>query len=252
MPWFKVDDSFYDHPKVFDAPDSAVALWTRAGSWSARNLTDGFVPANLPARLCDTPETAVQALLDRGLWRRTKGGYRFHEWDSYQPTAAQVKDLRAKRAEAGRRGGRAKAHNTKQTADNGQASASGDAKQNATPTRPVPEKEEDSLRSSSKKATRGTRIPDDFAATPEMVTWAREHTPHVDGRTETAKFIDYWQAKTGKDATKLDWVATWRNWMRNAAERAPNRGRKPTKDDKIRALQALKSTPLPALEGGAS
>jgi hypothetical protein len=38
--WFKVDDSFYDHPKVFDLPDSAVALWTRAGCWSARNYID--------------------------------------------------------------------------------------------------------------------------------------------------------------------------------------------------------------------
>lgn len=69
--------------------------------------------------------------------------------------------------------------------------------------------------------TRGTRIPDDFTVTPAMVAWAREHTPHVDGRLETEKFIDYWQAKAGRDATKIDWVKTWRNWMRNAEERAP-------------------------------
>jgi hypothetical protein len=54
MTWFKIDDSFYDHPKVFDAPDCAVALWTRAGTWSARNLTDGFVPTGMPARFCPT------------------------------------------------------------------------------------------------------------------------------------------------------------------------------------------------------
>lgn len=28
-------------------------------------------------------------------------------------------------------------------------------------------------------------------------------------------FRDYWQAKTGKSATKSDWSATWRNWCRN-------------------------------------
>ena len=28
------------------------------------------------------------------------------------------------------------------------------------------------------------------------------------------------EGKTGKDATKLDWPATWRNWMLNAAERS--------------------------------
>jgi hypothetical protein len=96
MTWFKVDDSFYDHPKVFDAPDCAVALWTRAGTWSARNLTDGFVPAGMPARLCDDPDTAVRELLRRGLWTRTSGGYRFHDFADYNPSSVDVKDLRAK------------------------------------------------------------------------------------------------------------------------------------------------------------
>ena len=36
--------------------------------------------------------------------------------------------------------------------------------------------------------------------------------------TEFDKFRDYWNAKAGKDATKLDWPATWRNWLRNAAK----------------------------------
>lgn len=134
MTWFKVDDSFYDHPKAFDAPDCAVALWTRAGSWSARNLTEGFVPAGMPARLCGDPDTAVSDLLRRGLWVRASGGYRFHDWDKYQPSKAYVEDLRAKRQAAGRKGGLAKAG--KQTASKSQANARGGAKQNAAPTRP--------------------------------------------------------------------------------------------------------------------
>lgn len=70
---------------------------------------------------------------------------------------------------------------------------------------------------------RGSRIPDDFAVDHAMVAWAREHAPNIDGRRETEKFIDYWRSKTGKDATKLDWIATWRNWMRSAEERSPKR-----------------------------
>lgn len=35
---------------------------------------------------------------------------------------------------------------------------------------------------------------------------------------EAAKFRDYWIAKSGKDAAKLDWQATWRNWIRNAGK----------------------------------
>lgn len=67
---------------------------------------------------------------------------------------------------------------------------------------------------------KGTRIPDPFEVTPDMVQWAHLETPDVDGRVETQKFVDYWIAKPGKDGLKLDWVATWRNWFRNAQERA--------------------------------
>lgn len=42
-------------------------------------------------------------------------------------------------------------------------------------------------------------------------------------RTEHAKFTDYWTAKSGKDATKTDWDATWRNWMRKAADDKRNK-----------------------------
>jgi hypothetical protein len=27
------------------------------------------------------------------------------------------------------------------------------------------------------------------------------------------KFCNYWQAKSGKDATKLDWDKTFKNWV---------------------------------------
>ena len=161
MTWFKVDDSFYDHPKVFDAPDCALALWVRAGCWSARNLTDGFVPANLPVRLCDDPDTAVRELVDRGLWKRTKGGYQFHDWTQYQPTGDEVRNLRSKRAEAGRKGGQAKA--AKQTASKPVANAREVAKQNAAPSRPVPSRRDgdgegnQSVRARENEATRWLR-----------------------------------------------------------------------------------------------
>jgi hypothetical protein len=94
VPWFRVDDSFYDHPKVFDASDSAVALWTRAGSWSARNLTNGYVPAAMLARFCSDPETAAGELVRRRLWSRSRGGYQFHDWDHYQPMKEAVENER--------------------------------------------------------------------------------------------------------------------------------------------------------------
>lgn len=34
--------------------------------------------------------------------------------------------------------------------------------------------------------------------------------------TEWSKFHDYWIAQTGSKSVKADWLATWRNWLRNS------------------------------------
>jgi hypothetical protein len=238
MPWFKVDDSFYDHPKVFDLPDCAVALWVRAGCWSARNLTDGKVPSKLPARLCDEPETAVAELLSRGLWEvdeSDRGGYLFRDWTDYQPSAERVKATRAARAEAGSRGGRAKA--AKQAAsklpDTGQNTASDTRKQKSAPTRPDPtHKEREGAQDAPppQRSEKGSRIPEDFWMDEDMIVWGKEHCPLVNGTRETEKFVNHWTAKTGKDATKKDWVRTWKNWMLRAQEYAEENARRRGED----------------------
>ena len=75
---------------------------------------------------------------------------------------------------------------------------------------------------------RGTRIPADFAITDSMAAWAAEKIPPgIDVLEETQRFRDYWTAIPGARGVKLDWEATWRNWMRKAAEfRARDTGRR--------------------------
>jgi hypothetical protein len=68
---------------------------------------------------------------------------------------------------------------------------------------------------------RGSRIADDFEVTDAMRLWAVEGAPFVDVDRETQNFIDFWTAKAGQDATKLDWPATWRKWMRTQSDRVP-------------------------------
>ena len=65
---------------------------------------------------------------------------------------------------------------------------------------------------------RATRIPDNFTPSPEVIEAMRAECPRVDLEAENRKFVDYWTAKAGKDATKLDWDATWRNWIRRAKD----------------------------------
>ena len=93
MTYFKVDDHFHSHPKILDLGLEAIGLWTLAGSWSGEQLTDGFIPSSLIARLGGSPETA-QALVDAGLWEIAEGGYLFHDWDAHNQTKAQVIESR--------------------------------------------------------------------------------------------------------------------------------------------------------------
>lgn len=71
-----------------------------------------------------------------------------------------------------------------------------------------------------------TRIPEGFMPDERMRAWFTEErmAAVIDGKTEHAKFVDYWSAVPGVKGRKCDWPATWRNWMRTAAERA---GRRP-------------------------
>jgi hypothetical protein len=73
--------------------------------------------------------------------------------------------------------------------------------------------------------TRGTRIPDDFAPTADDRSKAKQlGFTDRDLDTITVSFIDYWRGAPGQKGVKLDWDATWRNWVRkDAADRAPRR-----------------------------
>jgi len=39
---------------------------------------------------------------------------------------------------------------------------------------------------------------------------------------EFQKFVNYWTAASGKNATKLNWIATWRSWVLNSIEWSGN------------------------------
>jgi len=80
----------------------------------------------------------------------------------------------------------------------------------------------------------GSRLPEDWRPTQEYVDAAMQLNPDYTREWFSAtahKFRDYWVAKTGKDATKADWLATWRNWVRNDLEY--NRGKNNAKPKQL-------------------
>ncbi|ACS51260.1 phage related protein [Bartonella grahamii as4aup] len=81
---------------------------------------------------------------------------------------------------------------------------------------PIHEQENVSKKAKRAQANRGCRLPADFE--PDYDFAIEEGLPPERVKVEIAKFRDYWTAKSGKDATKIDWQATWRNWVRRAIE----------------------------------
>lgn len=127
MTWFKVDDKLHSHNKtrkvLAEAP-AALALWVVAGSWSSDNLTDGFVPDHqLPWLIPVDAEGLARQLVAARFWKRVKGGYQFHQWTTdgdggkRNPTRVEVEAERQKKAEAGRKGGLARAKNAVEKKD---------------------------------------------------------------------------------------------------------------------------------------
>lgn len=71
---------------------------------------------------------------------------------------------------------------------------------------------------------RASRLPEGWMPRQDVIEQMRAECSHVDLEAEHRKFQDHWAAASGKSATKLDWDATWRNWIRRAAEFTPRTG----------------------------
>lgn len=76
-------------------------------------------------------------------------------------------------------------------------------------TKPAPKKRE---------SPNGTRLAADWWLPKSWGVWAMDYTGREDAwvRLEADKFRDFWHAKAGAAARKVDWEATWRNWVRKA------------------------------------
>lgn len=159
MSWFKVDDSYPDHPKTLMVSLEASGLWVRCAAWASHYRTDGFVPYSVMIRYGGTDQIAGE-LVDAGFWieaKRSKTqanglkqtGFSMHDFTQYNPTGNEAKEISKHRSEAGRKGGKRSAATRRQRSEaNAQANASHDnqanvqqvleAKSNPVPSRPDP------------------------------------------------------------------------------------------------------------------
>lgn len=67
----------------------------------------------------------------------------------------------------------------------------------------------------SKADALATRLPADWQPSTNDILFCKTTRPDLDHASVAAAFKDYWIAVAGAKGKKLDWPATWRNWVRN-------------------------------------
>lgn len=119
--WVKVDDGFPEHDKVLEAARHlggngaarVITIWLVGMCYCNRNLTDGVVRDAIvrtwtfyDRRPLDVANVMAMEMPNKrpGLLVRVEGGFKFHDYEHYQPSADEVKEKRAKDRERKRKG----------------------------------------------------------------------------------------------------------------------------------------------------
>jgi hypothetical protein len=111
----------------------------------------------------------------------------------------------------------------------------------------IPETERETETETKKeKKTLGKRLASDFSFPKEWEEFCQTERPELSPVKTFDQFKDYWIAQAGQKGVKLDWFATWRNWVRstNAPKQNPYdvvRLTVPSKNEPNLALEKIKA-----------
>lgn len=217
MSWVKLDDSFFENPKISILSDPAKVAYLEGLTYCAKELTDGFVPHKRAVGFAGKPRI-VQELVPH-LWEPVDGGFRVHDYLQYQKTRAEVLAERdaARQRMSGVRSGNVRPNNDTNI----------DGSSDAPLPIPLPSDHSSSTPASTEERASPvgagpTRRNLSMVQVEEMLSELSEEFPRVDVKREFAKAGDWLKANNRR---KSDYLAFVRNWFRKAEEEA--RGREP-------------------------
>lgn len=73
------------------------------------------------------------------------------------------------------------------------------------------------------ESTRGSRLSPDLKIPDEWLDFCMQERNDLQPFKVFETFKDYWVAKAGQQGVKLDWFATWRNWVRSQNQAPVNK-----------------------------
>jgi len=122
MTWCRIECKLRENPKAVEVGRIARLVYIDAILYSAEHLTDGKIRRHALRFVSDVKdyplsdeegfpfqcdEDVARLLVDVGLWDEVEDGWVIHDYLDYQPSRQEVEAVKARKAEAGRRGGRA-------------------------------------------------------------------------------------------------------------------------------------------------
>jgi len=158
-----------------------------------------ILPSNLARMVGDNADVVADWLLElsqAGVYDTTEDGVIFSK------RMVRDENLRQIRAAGGSKGG------NPALMDKGKVNL--EDKQKSTPS-----SSSTSSSTNKEKTQRGSRLPADWTLPEEWKEWAEVERPDLNIKSVADSFKDFWIAKAGTGGVKLDWQATWRNWIRS-------------------------------------
>ena len=191
------------------------------------------IPTDIPmvSRKMRLDADIIQTVLSE-FFELTPEGYRNHRADL---EIASYHEYMAKQKANGSKGGRPKKTQPKPTANPSKTQNNPKQEPLTTNHKPI-----------DKKAQRGSRLALDFCLTKEWEQFCQQTRPELSPVKTFDQFKDYWIAQAGQKGVKLDWFATWRNWVRSTSAPKQNpydivRLTVPSKNEPDVALEKIKA-----------
>lgn len=222
---------------------AAQGLWMRMLCVCAKGDPRGYLAINGKpldstgvARLCGISAEEAESLMEEldlnGVFSRDRRGWIYNR--------RMMKD--AKKSATGKKFAKKR---WSQADDNKDKKSQPNGVPIGGPTTQKPEarsqREKEEPNGSSKK--RGTRLSLDWKLPKAWGDWAiSEGMDEVSVRREADRFRDYWLGVAGSKGVKLDWEATWRNWVRKSiddmksASPKPSSAKRSAGDEKARRM----------------
>lgn len=234
-PWFRLWTDMVNDPKwrtiarksgqkIGDVIAVALHMMTCASNATERGHIEGWNDEDVATALDIDPEQ-VEAIREAMQGRVLDGEY-LTGWEKRQP--------KREREDGEPSTSRVQAFRARQR---------GETPCNANETQETPREEEKRVdtdkkqRKSKAETQRATRLPADWEPSNEDIAFCQSERPDLNALVVASRFRDHWISAPGAKGCKLDWSATWRNWVRNERVAPQARG-SPYQDrsDKTRAF----------------